>query len=346
MRGDPRVTLPVQLPLLARPHQNRQLFADHYLDAVLPAGLEWAARAAAAAPLLARVQAIFAAFRPSATEAQTERDLIQPVLAALGHTFEVQAALRTPDGTKKPDYIFYRDAAARDAHKGQVLTDAALRSGGLAVGDAKHWDRPLDQALAISGGDPFTNKHPSYQIAFYLLHSGLPWGILTNGRRWRLYHRDTAHKLDHFYEVDLQALQAGGDPARFLYFSAFFSRAAFEPGPGGLAAMLQGSREITRAVGDTLKGQVYDALRHLAQGFLDYAPNRLAPDSATLQTIYDAALIALYRLLFLLYAEARELLPVAGNAAYRAGYSLRGIKEQVARDLDGGRALRPNSALL
>ena len=24
-------------------------------------------------------------------------------------------------------------------------------------------------------------------------HNGLDWGILTNGRLWRLYHKDTAH---------------------------------------------------------------------------------------------------------------------------------------------------------
>jgi hypothetical protein len=31
------------------------------------------------------------------------------VLRLLGHTFEIQTALRTADGVKKPDYIFYRD---------------------------------------------------------------------------------------------------------------------------------------------------------------------------------------------------------------------------------------------
>ena len=71
------------------------------------------------------------------------------------------------------------------------------------MGDAKYWDRPLDVSLKSMGGDPFTNKNPSYQISFYMQHSGLDWGILTNGRLWRLYQKDTAHKLDRFYEVNL-----------------------------------------------------------------------------------------------------------------------------------------------
>ena len=31
----------MQLPLVARPHGNRQLFSDHYLDALLPRRPEW-----------------------------------------------------------------------------------------------------------------------------------------------------------------------------------------------------------------------------------------------------------------------------------------------------------------
>jgi hypothetical protein len=96
-----------QLPLaLAQRHHNRQLFADRYLDETLPRREAWLALIGEAAPVLARVGAIFAAFTPSTNEAQTERDLVRPVLEALGHTFEVQAALRTPKGTKKPDYLF------------------------------------------------------------------------------------------------------------------------------------------------------------------------------------------------------------------------------------------------
>jgi hypothetical protein len=178
-----RVTTIAQLPLLTRPHNNRQLFSDHYLDAVLPTRPEWAALAAEAAPVMARIAALFAAFTASDNEAQTEQELVRPVLAALGHTFEVQPALRTPDGTKKPDYVLYRDRATVGTAKNAVLDDTVVARGALAVADAKYWDRPLDVALKDKGGDPFTNKNPSYQIAFSMRYSGLTWGILTNGRR-------------------------------------------------------------------------------------------------------------------------------------------------------------------
>src|SRR5262249_48750765 len=156
---------------------------------------------------------------------------------------------KTPDGTKKPDYVFYRDAAGLAANKNKTLDETLLQNRAFAVGDAKYWERPLDVTLKQAGGDLFSNKNPAYQIAFYVQHSGVEWGILTNGRLWRLYHKDTAHKQDRFYEADLPALIEANDPEAFLYFYAFFHRSAFEPHPLGLSALLRESADYARGVG-------------------------------------------------------------------------------------------------
>ena len=81
---------------------------------------------------------------------------------------------------------------------------------------------------------------------------------------------------------------------------------------------------------------MYDALRELAQGFLDFPGNRF--DAATLTdetltAIYDNSLIVLYRMLFALYAESRDLLPLQSNGAYRSGYSFDALKRKVVRDM-------------
>ena len=236
-----------QPPLpVARPYRNQGLFSDYYLEGILPRRPEWQRLAEVAAPALARIARIVAAYHPSSNEAQTENDLIRPVLLELGHTFEVQAPLRTPAGTKRPDYVFYTDAAARDARKGQVLTDALLNPGAFAVGDAKQWDRPLDSVLESRARDELTN-HPMAQMAFYMRHSRVEWGILTNGRVWRLLHRDSVERLDRFYEVDLPLLVETGNVAAFLAFYGFFGRAAFAPeqeaGAPGVAAILRASTD-------------------------------------------------------------------------------------------------------
>ncbi len=265
------------------------------------------------------------------------------MLEALGHHFLVQAPLVTPHGTKKPDFVFFPDEAGRQAAKGRTLDEAALR-GALAVGDAKRWDRPLDQRLR--GRESESNANPSFQIDFYIRHSGLPWGILTNGRLWRLYHHDTSKALDVYYEVDLPALLQRDDPAAWNYFFLFFRREAFEGETSWLASVLARSHEYERGVGDSLKGQVYEALAALANGFLAFPANRLATDPATLKAIYDNSLIVLYRLLFILYAESRALLPLHQNEPYTRRYSLDALKQRVAREVDSGAPAVPTMASL
>src|SRR5262249_19138487 len=81
-------------------------------------------------------------------------------------------------------------------------------------------------------------------------------------------------------------------------------------------------------------------------GFLDYPPNRLQPDPQTLKQIYDNALILLYRLLFILYAEARDLLPIHENRTYGEYYSLDHLKRSIQQNLKTGLALIPEVATL
>ncbi|HJT59404.1 MAG TPA: N-6 DNA methylase [Ktedonobacteraceae bacterium] len=326
---------PVQLPLSAARHSNSRLFSDHYLDHILPE--HWGSLRDEAARVMQQLQQRYAQFTPSSNEAQTEDDWIKPILHILGHTFEVQAPLKVPDGTQRPDYLFYRDEAAKAAHKNKTVTAEGITRDAFAVGDAKYWERPLDQTLTSGkSGDSFSNKNPSYQIFFYMLHSGLPWGILTNGRQWRLYHSSTAHKLEVYYEVDLPALLESNDVESFLYFYTFFRRAAFDTGPLSLDTILTASTEYAQGVSESLRQQVYDALRFVGQGFLEYPDNHLLPTPEICKLIYDNSLILLYRLLFILYAEARDLLPLQDNTSYRRKYSLDAIKKDVVTELNAG----------
>ena len=340
--------LPQQLTLLLEKHHNHYLFSDYYLDHLLPQRLDWQEATSEARAAMKRLQVIYAAFTPTENEAQTERDWIRPALEALSHVFEVQPSIATPDGVRRPDYVFFPTEEARQAAK-PLQGQEDYPTTALAVGDAKHWDRSLDQTLKGDGRkprDPFTNKNPSWQIYFYMLHTGQAWGILTNGRAWRLYHRDTAHKLNYYYEVDLPALLGNGDVEAFKYFYLFFRQASFIPNGEGrtwLDIVLQASRDYAEGVSEDLKDQVYEALRHVAQGFLDCTGSGLPPDSATLKVIYDNSLILLYRLLFVLYAESRGLLPVQENETYRLSYSLDAIKKEIERTLS--KPILPTSRL-
>ncbi|HEU5381086.1 MAG TPA: N-6 DNA methylase [Ktedonobacteraceae bacterium] len=332
-----QLVLPAVAPSLLK-HHNQRLFSDYFLDSVMASGTwkgkaEWQNLLLEAAPVMAVLQARYEQFSISASaanEAQTESDWIRPVLEALGHTFEVQAKLKMPGPTsaQHPDYVFYASEEQRLASRGRELDDRAAQYGALAVGDAKQWDVPLDQ-MRKGASDSFSNKNPSFQIFFYMLHSKLPWGILTNGRKWRLYHETTAYKLDVYYEIDLPDLLASDEIEQFLYFYAFFRRAAFTPDhPLSLDILLAASTASAQKIREDLRDQVYDALTYVAQGFFACSPNQLTPTPETCQRVYEHSLILLYRLLFILYAESRELLPVDNNS-YQRRYSLRAIKDQV-----------------
>jgi hypothetical protein len=104
--------------------------------------------------------------------------------------------------------------------------------------------------------------------------------------------------------------------------------------------MLRASVDYALRIGNSLKLQVFESLRHIAQGFLDDPRNNLQPDPVTLKAIYDNSLILLYRLLFVFYAEARELLPVRESTMYRDQYSLRALTHDIADDVNRGRAIR------
>src|SRR5439155_6044890 len=123
-------------------------------------------------------------------------------------------------------------------------------------------------------------------------YSELPWGILTDGRYWRLYERDTS-KNNVYFAVDLIDLLERDDREAFLYFYAFFRQQAFTE--GWLDETLKGSSDYAQKLSDTLEDQAYEALELIAQGFLDFRRNRLQPTPETLATIYEQSLVLLYR---------------------------------------------------
>ena len=324
--------------------KNQSLFSNYYLDSRIVEQSQWMNTPNIESDYTA-IKGLFDAVASNAAhfnEAQTEREFIQPLLEQLGHVFEVQPTLQTSQGTKRPDYAFFPSADTHYAAQPDINTNQFFKTA-LAIGDAKAWSRNLDRK-AQGRGDPFNNQNPNYQIDFYLRSADKDWGILTNGRQWRLYHRQTSYRLDSCYEVDLAALLTDNpDLETFRYFYCLFQRDAFIPDPSGtsfLDLVLTESQQYTVAVSDDLKNRVYDALRLLIDGFLNFPRNRFDAANPLLGKIHTNCLILLYRVLFILYAESRGLLPVE-NPDYAARYSLAALAETVHKTLDQGDLIIP-----
>lgn len=295
-----------------------------------------------------RLRGVFENIPPewSPNESVTEDELIWPVLRELGWTSVLRQVNASAVGRHDiPDGIMYLN----DKDKSRALSVADARAQyaiGKVLVEAKKWQRPLDKRTS---GD----LAPSTQIQGYLNRvGGCRWGVLTNGSQWRLYDQRARSISEDFLEVDLPALLGVRQPVgdfeisdsdrRHLLkvFVFLFRRNAFLPEhPDGTVheRALKEGRHYEQRVADNISalvfGDVYergDVFRSLVVAIATAAPE------APLTEVRDAALVLLYRLLFILYAEDRGLLPVH-YAEYVKNISLRArVREDIGRRKDQG----------
>lgn len=321
------------------------LFTTDYLAEAIKA--DPAYLAVDASGLRVALEKIAAAFPQShkTNESQTEDDFIWPVLGALDWAESLRQQNLTVSGRDDvPDGVLFVDAEAKAAANAQ--SDQWKRyAHGLAVVESKRWARPLDRA---SGRDEATA--PSTQMLRYLrriddLTSGqLRWGILTNGCKWRLYWAGARSVSEEFLEIDLSRVLAldGGDDLFadeatrehwLRVFAVMFCREAFIK----TGADNRSFHERARAAAAFYEERVAASLSKLVfeQVFPDLAGAiAQAAPHASLEDVRQASLVLLYRLLFLLYAEDRDLLPV-GEKRYD-DYALRHQRIEVGKRITEG----------
>jgi len=327
---------PPNPPPVSRPRGGgaKSLFSDHYLRHRLPEHPEWGEDVAGP---FEQLRALYEAKReilPNLIEAQTEAEFIRPALEILGFAYIVQTPTHHAGRVQRPDYALFADEDAKaEAYLFQD-DEPAFYARALVIADAKYWERPLSETRRDDARDTFRNTNPLFQIVNYLIGTGVDWGIMTNGRLWRLHYRQASSTATEFYEVDLVEALESGDLERLKYFWLFFCRDAFikdAQGNSFLDRVREGSATYARMVGDRLKERVFEEVfPYLSGGFVAYCAARgedMNGEEAR-QAIYEATLSLLYKMLFLLYAEARDLLPI-GNPGYRA-QSLTQMAREVA----------------
>lgn len=320
----------------------------------------------------AALGAIYAPLNVESTinEAQTEQLVIEKVLVELGwgDDYLPQVNLSGKRREDVPDVLLFPDSAAKAAAVAETRDDKRYRHG-LAILEAKRWLRPLDRGDAAEAHDPGA---PSSQMLRYLSRvdvvadRAVKWGVLTNGAVWRLYWQDARSRAEEFFEIDVAA--ALGVPGVLIEFDApqpehalrlfflMFHRAAFlsqswdNAGRSFHAYARNEARvyeeKVAQDLGARVFADIFPALAQaLARGDLqarmhDYGVGKAARkryNRGYLEEVREAALILLYRLLFLFYAEDRGLLPVR-DERYHA-YSARRLRERVRDDIDAGRPL-------
>ena len=302
----------------------RLLRTGHRLEAAWST-LNNADLAAFKAEVAPRFTKFATSYKPN--EGVTEKDLIFPVLQALGWAdalVQQQVSSRRRDDI--PDALLFASAELKAAANKEKEPAKRYRHG-LAVVEAKRWQRPLDRADA--------QGTPSSQMLRYLRRAEeasdgkLEWGILTNGRQWRLYWQGARSRAEEFLELDLPTIWKCRASAwtclrRVLTptigcassSSCSGERRSFGPTPlrSFHAEALRQTRKWEAKVAEGLTEQVFgEVFPELVRSLARAEAAKVAPRSLNeneLEDVRRAALTLLYRLLFVLYAEDRRLLPV------------------------------------
>jgi hypothetical protein len=315
-------------------YRNSNLFSGYYLDERVFGLDEWDCDEAAE-QAFEELQALYEAERgtlESYDEDPLRRHWIDEVLSILGY----ESLPETPilDARGSIDRALYDSADDRRAAAAMKADGeyAGIYGQSLSVLEAKQWDADFTTRF----GEQRSYRDASHQIKYYLEHTpeSVSWGILTNGKKWRLYGTKD-YETETYYEVDLVDLLETGSVEVFKYFYVFFRPAAFRESGGTtfLDRVWSESETAAQELGEDLQDNVFTALRVLGEGFVETNTMDIDPaEEERLGDLKEQSLVLLYRLMFVLYAESRGLIdPDDPHAAseYEENFSLDELRREV-----------------
>ncbi len=305
---------------------NRALFSDYYLLERLREEPEWKEN----------IKPVFSRFREMYQDAKSlwsgkseqefRKGFLNQVFETLSYSFKESKI--TDNDSKEPDYIFYGDK-----HTVEPLCFCLTYPWGRSL-DGKDYTRDINTP----------DENPGAVVVSLLDKVKVDWVIVTNGKLWRLYSSKAHSRATNYYEIDLEEVLARLDPEEsFRYFYLFFRKEAFVLGSDEeqkkltfLDRLLKGSEEYAKRLGERLKKRVFEEIfPYFAKGFISHIQDVKGVPSLSqseLDRIFQGTLTFLYRLLFLLYSESRNLLPVKEMRGYH-GISLSAIKSEIAHAL-------------
>jgi len=168
-----------------------------------------------------------------------------------------------------------------------------------------------------------------------LLHaSQVPLGLITNGEEWVLVHAPVGETSSYItFYANLWFLEQS---TLFAFYSLLHLGRFFGvPEEDTLPSLFKRSAENQHEVTDQLGSQVRSAVQVLIQAFdkADQDSNRKLLQGLSPDALYEAAITVLMRLVFLLYAEERELLPI-NEQVFDLYYAISTLSDQLRSEAD------------
>ncbi|MBT8607047.1 hypothetical protein G6656_01960 [Polynucleobacter paneuropaeus] len=168
-----------------------------------------------------------------------------------------------------------------------------------------------------TGLERFNNLSPVSYALTKADKEGLPWVVFIQGNRIRLYSTKNIGvgrrgRTETYIECQPTLLSDNDLSYLWLLFSADALTDS-----GSVESLIADSKRFSGALAERLRERIYDiVVPELAAGISE-ARNLTKPTSAEISLTYEMALIVLFRLLFIAYAEDRDLLPYKVNELYR-----------------------------
>lgn len=291
------------------------------------------------------------------SERNTINRLIKPILKMLGYADNCSANQEpwaedepftvTESGepkTYKPDFIIVNDPRELkyiERKKGQEKLDEAKSTVILPI-EAKYWGRIDDERLSASEDSKRADKReksdPTRSLDFdgqclkYMEILNKEYGILTDGKTWRLYHgelsRGTFRRCFQFNlgnlmkHVGAGLEMSGREYQIFLdnakYFFHIFSKEALTAKDGDrrfVDDLAEYSKKYVSQIEEDLQKRFVTAMTVACNGF--ERATRIEKTSLDLQSIRNISESHLFNILFVRYCESRNILPLKQSPEYR-----------------------------
>lgn len=201
--------------------------------------------------------------------------------------------------------------------------------------------------LEQRAGTPRLSAHALMQE--YLNCTEHLWGVITNGLQWRLLRDCSLMTRLSYIEFDLEQILSNENYSEFGLFYRLFHRTRLPEGMDDCDKCLlefyhQQTLQQGGRVRDRLRDGVEEALKILGTGFLQHPKNQFLRDQVAQGELcekdyYRQLLLLIYRLLFLMVAESRNMLLIGEDEEsariYNEYYSVERLRALAERPIYG-----------
>lgn len=188
-----------------------------------------------------------------------------------------------------------------------------------------------DGEIEDAGAERFNNLSPVSYALTKADKEQLPWVIFVQGNKVRLYSTQNIGvskrgRTETYIECQTSLLAE--EDIHYLWL--LFSADALSQ-DGSVAQLIEGSARFAGNLAEKLRERIYGfVVPNLAIGINKARNFKAVPTAQDIELTYEMALVVLFRLLFVAYAEDRDLLPYKSNENYRR----RSLKQKAQELLD------------